>query len=146
MHPDLIALATRVLQRALEKSGHIAPHVYEAGEVPPPDDQLVDGLAGQLVNLVGKMDITLATPQLAAGPESLDATRARERMTRLARALGACDCWGEALTCTTCGGRGAPGWRLPDRGEFEALVRPALTKVSRFRLAARNGHLQSLTP
>lgn len=146
MHPDLIALATRVLQRALEKSGHVAPHVYEAGEMPPPDDALVDGLAGQLVNFVSKMDITLATPQLPAGAGAVDASRERERMARLAQALGACECWGESLTCPTCGGRGAPGWKLPDRGEFEALVRPALTRVSRFRLAARNGHLHSLTP
>lgn len=146
MHPDLISLATRVLQRALEKSGHVAPQIYEPGEVPPPDDQLVDGLAGQLVSLVARLDLRLASPHVATGTVAPESERDGERLARLARALGACECWGEALSCSICRGRGAPGWRLPDRGEFEALVRPALAKVSRFRLAARNGHLQSPTP
>ena len=141
MNPELIALATRVLQRALEKSGHLPPHVYDGGELPPPDDPLVDGLAGHLINFVGRMDVAFTTPHTQAGADSITASGERNR--RLARALGACDCWGESLSCPTCGGRGESGWKLPDRGEFEALVGPALRKVSRFRLTARNGHLQS---
>ena len=144
MNPELIAFATRVLQRALEKKGHLPPHIYQPGELPPPDDQIVDGLAGQLLGFVSRMDVTLATQLQAAG--AADSSLERERNRRLARALGACDCFGDSLTCTTCGGRGAPGWKLPDRSEFEALVRPALDKVSHFRLAARNGHRHSLTP
>src|SRR5688500_1088639 len=106
MHPELIAFATRVLQRALEKGGHMPPHVYQPGELPPPDDQLVDGVAGQLLGFISQMDTTLATQLRSAG--AVDSSFERERCQRLARALGACDCFGESLTCATCGGRGAP--------------------------------------
>jgi hypothetical protein len=142
MNPNLIALATRVLERALQKSGHLPPHVYEAGDEPPADDGLVDALAGQLIGFISRLDAAYVAAQ-QAGPASGVLAQDRARIERLARALGACECWGEALTCSRCGGRGAPGWRLPERAPFEALVRPALKKVSRFQLAARNGRFHS---
>jgi hypothetical protein len=146
MPPDLLAFATRVLERVLQKSGHMPPHVYEANEVPPPDDLLVDGLARRVLDFVSKMDSVYATPPArpVLGTSTSEVDHARNE--RLARGLGACECWGESLTCIKCGGRGAPGWRLPDRVQFESLVRPALRTVSRFRLSARNGHRHSPQP
>jgi hypothetical protein len=138
MPPDLLAFATRVLERVLQKSGHMPPHVYEATEVPPPDDMLVDGLARRVLDFVAKMD------SVVVAPRSSELERARNE--RLARGLGACECWGDSLTCARCGGRGTPGWRLPDRLQFEALVRPALQTVSHHRLSTRNGHRRSPQP
>jgi len=144
LNPDLIALGTRVLERALQKTGHIPLHVYDAGEVPPPDDTLVDNLAGQLIGFVGKLDTKFSTPLLQAGVTSSQLEQERSRNRMLARALGACECWGESSDCAQCGGCGGPGWQLPDRAHFEAFVRPALRKVSHFRFAARNQRRHSL--
>ena len=53
----------------------------------------------------------------------------RERNEALAAALGACAaCWGQALGCRQCRGRGAAGWRSPDPDLFAQLVAPALTR------------------
>jgi len=45
---------------------------------------------------------------------------------RVARALGACRCWGERPGCPECGGEGRPGFHPIDRGAFGAFVAPAM--------------------
>jgi hypothetical protein len=48
----------------------------------------------------------------------------------VAAALGACQCWGLRTDCDICGGQGSTGWIMPDRELFEALVEPAIVKMS----------------
>lgn len=50
-----------------------------------------------------------------------------ERNARLARALGACECFGSP-DCDSCGGRGRPGFYPVDERLFDAWVRPALRR------------------
>lgn len=49
-----------------------------------------------------------------------------DRNALLARALGACECWGEDEHCRICRGEGIPGWCLPDSRLFSIFVRPAI--------------------
>lgn len=60
------------------------------------------------------------------------------RVTTLAAALGACDCWGEELHCPFCEGYGVPGWVTPDRRLFAEFVYPAVRAFSIHR-ARTNG-------
>jgi hypothetical protein len=100
-------------------------------------------MADKLLAFVNRADAAVV-PHLNSALLSPASASLRVRNSRVARALGACDCFGEDVGCVECGGRGAPGWRLPDRGQFEAIVRPALQKVSRMRASVGKGHLQSL--
>jgi hypothetical protein len=101
---------------------------------------LVDALAGQLLGFVtgarngqsGNSDLTGLLGQL------------QQKNHRVARALGACECWGEIAACPHCAGRGVPGWQLPERESFEAVVRPALNRLSSHRLAAYGGNVRRL--
>ncbi|MCA9704889.1 MAG: hypothetical protein KDK70_03450 [Myxococcales bacterium] len=52
----------------------------------------------------------------------------RERMTRVAAALGSCECLGEDGDCE-CRGRDGPGSRPIDEDLFHELVGPALERV-----------------
>jgi len=57
--------------------------------------------------------------------------RLRERMERLAAAVGACvSCWGDDDECVSCGGDGAPGWLDPDPIAFTDLIAPAVTRLA----------------
>lgn len=82
-----------------------------------------------------------AQPQPAPGADfEQRRARARERIRRtlqrnsqlerrcalLARALGACDCWGEHAHCQDCRGRGRAGYYAIDRELFALLVQPAI--------------------
>jgi hypothetical protein len=54
----------------------------------------------------------------------------REANDTLASALGACSvCWGGNRDCASCGGRGRPGYALPDLALFKELVAPAVRRV-----------------
>jgi len=51
----------------------------------------------------------------------------RKRNDDLAHALGACpSCWGDALQCRNCRGRGRPGFSVPERQLFSIFVLPAV--------------------
>jgi hypothetical protein len=73
-------------------------------------------------------------PEVALpAPRAADPTRAalRRRCALLSRqnrlvasALGACRCWGCDDACTSCAGRGAPGWRPPHADAFALCVAP----------------------
>lgn len=140
---ELMTFATRVLERALQKAGYMPESPTEPGEMPNPGDMFIDAMATKLIALVNRADATVI-PHLQSAIMSPTLDRLSVRNQRVARALGACTCFGEDVACEECGGRGAPGWRLPDRQLFEAVVRPALHKVSQYRLSARNGHVHSL--
>jgi len=140
--PELMAFGTRVLERTLQKAGYMPETPADAGIAPSPTDMLVDAIADKLLAFVTSADaVVLPLLQAAVTSPVLDSLQARNQ--RVARALGACECFGEDITCAYCAGRGSSGWKLPDRQEFEALVRPTLRKVSEVRLSARNGHLLS---
>ena len=54
----------------------------------------------------------------------------RERLTDIARALGACaECWGERIGCPRCGGVGRPGSENPAADAFDWYVRPLLSRL-----------------
>ena len=55
----------------------------------------------------------------------------RDRLTEIARALGACpDCWGERIGCPRCGGIGRPGSDEPGADAFDWYVRPLLNRLA----------------
>jgi hypothetical protein len=81
------------------------------------------------------------SPSAAPEPDDVDVPDVLRRLTAeladlrarnddLASALGACYlCWGEDTTCHHCDGRGAPGWRRPDREPFVRCVAPAVKRL-----------------
>ena len=141
MSPDLMTFATCVLQRTLEKAGYLAPPAIDPGQPTQPGDVLIDSLADKVLAFVNRADAA-ATAGLQSASTTSALQQLRSRANQVARALGACDCFGEDAACPSCRGRGAPGWRLPERAQFEAIVRPALQKISEVRDARRN--LQSV--
>jgi hypothetical protein len=141
MSLDASALVSKVIERALEK---FALSQTGAPAEPPkdvsPEAVLVDSLAGQLLGFVtGANSSRPDTEQLGAVIADL-----QQKNRRLARALGACDCWGEIAACPQCAGRGGAGYQLPEREAFETVVRPALNRVSAYRLAAQGGNVRRL--
>lgn len=61
-----------------------------------------------------------------------------DRNLLLAAALGACECWAEDPNCPNCGGNGSAGWIDPDPQLFVEYVQPALTRMTRAVLPARD--------
>lgn len=73
-------------------------------------------------------------PRLLHDLEELSAKNEelKEWIDTLAAALGACHrCWGDHDACRICGGRGQPGWRLPERKLFNELIAPAIRRWRR---------------
>jgi hypothetical protein len=147
MSPDLTDLISKVIERAIGKYGErygqplTMPAMANLGS--QDETLLVDSLASQLLTL---FDSNVSPPGAAtqqntqemepprADPELIDRNR------RLARALGACECWGEQGECKMCFGQGSPGWALPFKPLFDQMVRPAMQTVNAHRLALkRNG-------
>jgi hypothetical protein len=130
MPTDVLALISKVIDRAVEKSGHVLPSSLPTAEPGQGTDVLVDTLASHLLGFLGLGG--------AAGPAARELEQlCAEQMARnsgLARAVGACECWGELATCPACHGRGASGWRPPDRASFDVFVRPVLRKMKQRRL------------
>jgi hypothetical protein len=95
---------------------------------------LVETLASQLVGFLG---FGGANKERPGSPDTSELERICAdqiaRNGKLARALGACDCWGELPSCDRCGGRGAPGWRRPHLPSFNLLVRPVIQKMKQHR-------------
>jgi hypothetical protein len=61
-----------------------------------------------------------------------------DRNLLLAAAVGACECWAEDPGCPNCGGAGSAGWTDPDPQLFIEYVQPALTRMTRAVLPARD--------
>jgi hypothetical protein len=139
MSTDVLSLVSKVIDRAVEKSGY-AEASLQGGSDAYAGELLIDTLASQLLHVLG---IAAPAPAsaLSAHQDGTDLARVCAEQTNrnraLARALGACDCWGEVATCERCAGRGSPGWRRPDRVSFDMLVRPVLRKLNRDRVRRR---------
>ncbi|TQR88535.1 hypothetical protein D8S82_00560 [Mycobacterium hodleri] len=67
---------------------------------------------------------------LRANQQLREALVAADQMTAwIARLTGACPrCWGLAGDCSTCAGRGGPGYERPDVGELVDWLAPALRR------------------
>jgi hypothetical protein len=136
MATDVLALVSKVIDRAVEKSGHVLPSSLPTGEQPQGADALIDMLASHLLTFLGVGGSAGAGRPSTSELEQLCTTQ-MARNSILARALGACDCWGELPSCESCHGRGTSGWRPPERASFDVLVRPVLRKMRQHRFRVR---------
>ena len=131
MAPDAIALIDRVLQQAQERltrDGVIAADCNTS-----PDDIVASRLGNRLAGMIVNKDASTVEDWSTAGffaDELCHYEELLDRNSRLAAALGACDCWGQDVTCPFCDGIGGPGWTLPDERLFGTYVRPALSAVT----------------
>jgi hypothetical protein len=92
-----------------------------------------------LVDMVLDSPARAAAPEPDVGPAAEDEATAelraeladlRQANDTMASALGACPyCWGGAVTCRVCRGRGRPGYAPPDPALFHEFVVPALQRV-----------------
>jgi hypothetical protein len=141
MQNDLLMLASKVLTRAMEKSGYAGPALAAGLDGGHGAEQVIDALATHLLTLLGIGGTAGAPP-----PTDLERICAEQmaRNNAVARALGACDCWGDLAACEACRGRGVPGWRPPDRASFDVLVRPVLRKMKQHRLRVHGAPAVSL--
>jgi hypothetical protein len=146
MPMDAMTLMSRVVDRAGEKftTVHGMPGVDGAALLN--EEALVELLATRLLQFLGfgppGEEPAPAAAPAGPGPEEMHALfdELAAWNHRVAGAVGACDCWGELPGCRICGGRGAPGWMIPDREAFDVVVRPALHKLATYRTAGvRNG-------
>lgn len=64
--------------------------------------------------------------------EDLDV--ALDDLDDLAKALGACECWGRDNRCPACKGGGQAGYFKPDKALFDQLILPALSQLPRLEL------------
>lgn len=138
MPVDALTLISKIVDRAALKCGQnlVPPSAIALGDEQR-TEMLVEALASQLAGFLGFGGATKERPESpdAAELERICADQiARNR--KLARALGACDCWGELTSCDLCGGRGAPGWRPPHLPSFNLLVRPVIHKMKQHRPGA----------
>ena len=142
MPTDVMALLSRVVDRAVEKSGYVAPAAgLDSG---PGAEVLIDTLATHLLAFLG-----IGGAGNGAGqPSTSDLERiCADQMARniaLAGALGACECWGELAACPACRGHGGPGWRRPDRASFDVFVRPVLHKMKAHRMRVHRAPVAAL--
>ena len=135
MPVDALTLVSKVVDRAAQKCGQ---SLTSSSAVALGDEQraelLVEMLASQLVEFLG---FSGATKKHSGSSDAGELERICEdqiaRNRKLARALGACDCWGELPSCDLCGGRGTPGWRPPHLPSFNLLVRPLIHKMKQQR-------------
>jgi hypothetical protein len=137
MATDVLALVSKVIDRAVEKSGHALPSSPPGAAPGPGTDALVDLLASHLLSVLGVGGAAGGSGRPSSSELEQLCADQMARNSALARALGACDCWGELGACPVCQGRGASGWRPPDRAAFDALVRPVLRKMKQHRLRVR---------
>jgi hypothetical protein len=107
--------------------------VLAADHDTPPDELLATALGNRLATLMAPKPSSASTGWPAAGlDDKLD--HYEELLARngvLAAALGACDCWGQHVDCSVCGGIGGPGWIRPDERLFASYVRPALRAAAK---------------
>jgi hypothetical protein len=122
--PDAIVLVERVLLQAQEQLTRDGA----AGDISP-DEVVVTALGNRLAQMFVDEDASAVRDWSAAGLEGDELSHYEELVDRnsvMAAALGACDCWGQYVSCPFCDGLGGPGWTLPDERLFASYVRPAL--------------------
>ena len=130
MAPDAIALIERVLEQAQKQ---LTRDGAAAGGGTSPDEVVATALGNRLARMILNEDssavedwptVSFAADELSHYEELVD------RNSVLAAALGACDCWGQHVSCPFCDGVGGPGWALPDERLFASYVGPALSAVT----------------
>src|SRR5687768_10850375 len=101
MSTDVLSLVSKVIDRAVEKSGYAGTSL-QGGSDAYAGELLIDTLASQLLHVLG-IAAPAPAPALSAHQDGADLARVCAEQTNrnraLARALGACDCWGEVATC-----------------------------------------------
>ncbi|MEQ1564146.1 MAG: hypothetical protein ABMA64_00820 [Myxococcota bacterium] len=105
------------LQPLLEQLSRPAAHVIDHEDIPAPPtdpDRRARGRA--------RLEALLR-----------DLEELTERNARLARALGACECFG-IPGCDACGGHGRPGFYRIDDRLYDQLVRPAAVQRDQHRV------------
>jgi hypothetical protein len=137
MSVDALTLLSKIVDRAAQKCGQtLVPSALALGDEQR-TEMLVEALASQLSGFLGFGGATKERPEMSdAGELERICEDQIARNRKLARALGACDCWGELPSCDLCGGRGVPGWRPPHLASFNLLVRPVIHKMKQHRPAA----------
>jgi hypothetical protein len=141
---DPATLLAKGIERAAEKCGQL-PGMAAAQVLG--DDALAEILSTHLLAFLGLNGNAGTAPNQAdVNDQGEHATPQRllERHRSIARAVGACECWGDLSGCEKCGGFGQPGWALPEKRQFDALVRPALRTIRQYRFSKRNGGDMSL--
>src|SRR4051812_10372124 len=116
---DPLSVVERTLEHALDQLAD--GHASERDVDMPAEELLGSALASRLSGVIG-FDATPA-PDDETGVDAREHDRLVDRNLALARALGACECWG-APRCQVCGGAGSPGWVMPDERLFSIYVQP----------------------
>jgi hypothetical protein len=125
--PDAMVLVERVLQQTQEQLTRNG--ALTANDQVSPDQVVVTALGNRLARIILNTDSSAAEDWSTVGFLADELSHYEELIDRnsvLAAALGACDCWGQHVSCRFCNGVGGPGWTLPDERLFASYVRPAL--------------------
>jgi hypothetical protein len=127
MVPEAMILVERVLQQTQEQLMRNGTLTAD-GKISP-DQVVVTALGNRLARIILNEDYSAAEEWSTVGFPADELSHYEELVERnsvLAAALGACDCWGQHVSCPFCNGVGGPGWTLPDERLFASYVRPAL--------------------
>jgi hypothetical protein len=127
MVPEAMVLVERVLQQTQEQLTRNG--ALTADGQTSPDQVVVTALGNRLARIILNEDSSVAEDRSTVGFPADELSYYEELVDRnsvLAAALGACDCWGQHVSCPFCNGIGGPGWILPDERLFASYIRPAL--------------------
>ncbi len=78
---------------------------------------------------INELEIKLKKTTLIAKRLKMELNHALDELDDFAKALGACECFGNDYDCS-CKGKGKAGFWEPDREFFDKLIDPALNKIS----------------
>lgn len=134
---DTGTLLSKIVDRAAQRCGHLVPSSMTLMDDGQKTEMLADLLATQLMKVLGFDRSAEPEQPTVEDLQQVCADQIRRNQT-LARALGACDCWGELTTCSVCDGAGGPGWRRPQMAAFNTLILPVISRMNAQR-ARTNG-------
>jgi hypothetical protein len=127
---DPIALVERVCRQILEQLTHEQASASNGDA--PAEELITAALATRLAEMIvgdGSVGEENIGAQTYLGEALFSHEEVVERVSELAAALGACECWGEYVDCPTCAGAGGPGWTYPDKRLFARYVHPAVSTL-----------------
>jgi hypothetical protein len=130
MMPDTIALVERVFQQVQEQLARDG--AFAASGDTSLKEVVATALGNRLARMIVNDDSAVEAWPTASSPadELGSYDELADRNSLLAAALGACDCWGQHVSCPFCDGLGGPGWALPDERLFASYVYPALNAIT----------------
>jgi hypothetical protein len=129
--PEAMVFVERVLQQTQEQLTRNG--AFPADGQVSPDQVVITALGNRLARIILNEDSSVAEDWPTVGSLADELSHYEELVDRnsvLAAALGACDCWGQYVSCPFCNGVGGPGWTLPDERLFASYVRPALRSAT----------------